>query len=262
MVSQVPARATRCTTQATKSILPALKGDHTYKVHSAEEGEKYLCSKLLSLAIHPFTLEHISSTLFHISQIEGIPLPVVEAVCTIAFIIDKECVSHMAEVLIEHIKDTVASKVVTAISLHLGELLIASEHIMEASNKISTPNSTPTAAPKITKSYADAIKMSPTTTALAHAVVKECQVLLDPQEEYSLFSNNTPSIAISNKLAEIIDNIRDDNTPSVQIKAITKLRNRGLIVEMDNAESAKWIKSNNIANQFLAALDVPTCFKQ
>ena len=31
---------------------------------------------------------------------------------------------------------------------------------------------------------------------------------------------------------------------------------------MDNVESAKWIKSNNIANQFLAALDVPTCFKQ
>ena len=88
-------------------------------------------------------------------------------------------------------------------------------------------------------------------------VVKEYQVLVDPQEGHSLFSNNTPSVEISSKLAEIIDNIQDNNTPSVQIKAITKLRNGGLIVEMDNAESAKWIKSNNIANQFLAALDIP-----
>ena len=262
MVSQAPTRATHSTTQATKAIPPALKGDCTYKVHSAEEGEKYLHSKLLSLANHPFTLEHISSTLFHISQIEGIPLLVVEAVHTIAFIVDKECVSHTAKVLIEHIKDMVASKVVAAISLHLGELLIASECISEASDKIFTPNSTPTAAPKITKSYANTIKMSPTTTTLACVVVKEHQVLLDPQEGHSLCLDNTPSIEISNKLAEIIDNIRDDDTPSVQIKAITKLRNRGLIVEMDNTESAKWIKSDNIANQFLTALDIPTCFKQ
>ena len=234
-VSQVPTRATRSMTQATKAIPPALKRDHTYKVHSVEEGEKYLHSKLLSLANHPFMLEHISSTLFHISQIEGIPLLVAEAVHAIAFIIDKECTSHMAEVLIKHIKDTVASKVVTAILPHLGELLITSECILEASDKIFTPNSTPMAPSKIIKSYADAIKMSPTTTALACAVVKERQVLLDPQEGHSLFSDDTPSIEISNKLAEIIDNIRDNDTPSVQIKAITKLRNGGLLRSLANS---------------------------
>ena len=48
----------------------------------------------------------------------------------------------------------------------------------------------------------------------------------------------------------------------MQIKAITKLRNSGLIVELDKVESAKWIKSENIANQFLAVLDIPTHFKQ
>ena len=40
-VSQVPARATHSTTQATKVIPPALNGDCTYKVHSVEEGKKY-----------------------------------------------------------------------------------------------------------------------------------------------------------------------------------------------------------------------------
>ena len=161
MASQAPARTTCSTTQVTKSLPPALKGDCTYKAESAEDGEKYIHSKLLSLGSHPFTLEHISSTLFHISQIENSPLPVVEAVCAIAFIIDKECASHMAEVLIKHIKDMVASKVVAAISLQLGELLVTSEHITEASNKISTSNPIPTAAPKTTKSYADTIKTSP-----------------------------------------------------------------------------------------------------
>ena len=164
-------------------------------------------SKLLSLASHPFTLEHISSTPFHISQIENTPLLVVEAIYTIAFIIDTECTSHTAEVLIKHIKDTVASKVVTEISPQLGKLLVASEHITEVSDKICTFNPTPMAAPKTTKSYANTIKTSPTTTALACTVVKEHQILLDPQEGHSLFLNDTRSIEISSKLAEIINNI-------------------------------------------------------
>ena len=252
--SQVPTRAMCSTTQATKSLTMAPKGDCPYKVQSVEDGEKYLCSKLLSLASHLFTLEHISTTFFHISQIESMPLPVAKAICTVAFIAEKECASHTAEVLIKHIKDTVVNKVIVAISPQIGKILVASECITEASDRIT--------APKTTKSYADAIKSPTTTTTLACAVIEECQVLLDPQEGHSLYLNNTPSTEISNKLAEIIDNIQDDNKPTMQIKAITKLRNSGLIVELDKVESAKWIKSKNIANQFLAALDIPTCFKQ
>ena len=196
MTSQAPARATCSIAQATKSLTLAPKGDCPYKVQSVEDGEKYLHSKLLSLASHLFMLEHISSTLFHISQIESTPLPVAEAIHAIAFIAEKECASHMAELLIKHIKDMVVNKVIMAISPQIGEILVVSEYITEGSNRITAPDSIPTAAPKTTKSYTDAIKSSTTTTtALAHVVIKECQVLLDPQG-HSLYLNDTPSTEI------------------------------------------------------------------
>ncbi|KIJ06410.1 hypothetical protein PAXINDRAFT_158739 [Paxillus involutus ATCC 200175] len=52
-----------------------------------------------------------------------------------------------------------------------------------------------------------------------------------------------------------------DGSPDLNIKAITKLKNGGLILELDSATSARWIREEENRDRFLNALGTPAEMK-
>ncbi|KAG2031397.1 hypothetical protein BDR03DRAFT_875981, partial [Suillus americanus] len=58
-----------------------------------------------------------------------------------------------------------------------------------------------------------------------------------------LFPHGTSNKDIASQLKEALGNIRDDDTPSGFIRAITALRNGGVVVELSTEELANWLRS-------------------
>lgn len=82
------------------------------KVMDTKSAECYLQDKLLSIQNQPFTLTHITSILFHITQMTtGIPLPVTTAIRAVAFVLKRHIACEIAEAAAEHLSDSISPKV-------------------------------------------------------------------------------------------------------------------------------------------------------
>ncbi|KAG1885400.1 hypothetical protein F4604DRAFT_1918096 [Suillus subluteus] len=77
--------------------------------------------------------------------------------------------------------------------------------------------------------------------AIARAAIRAHQILLDPNPGTQLFPPNSSSSDIAAKLGEAITHIRQDDTPTSNIKAILPLCNGSIIVELDNESLANWL---------------------
>jgi hypothetical protein len=79
--------------------------------------------------------------------------------------------------------------------------------------------------------------------AVGRAAIRAQQILLDPKPGVSLFPSGSSNKNIATRLREAINNIRDANTPDGNIKAITALRNGGVIVELESEDLAAWLRT-------------------
>ena len=88
---------------------------------------------------------------------------------------------------------------------------------------------------------------APAMAALARAAIRERQILIDPHKGHILHSPKQTTTSIAEKLKAILDEIKnlDEATPALIIKAITRLRNSGLIIELDTVESASWLRQED-----------------
>jgi hypothetical protein len=77
--------------------------------------------------------------------------------------------------------------------------------------------------------------------AVGRAAIRARQILLDPKPGVSLFQSGSSNKNITTCLREAINNIHDTNTPDGNIKAITALRNGGVIVELESEDLAAWL---------------------
>ncbi|KIK73036.1 hypothetical protein PAXRUDRAFT_21301 [Paxillus rubicundulus Ve08.2h10] len=135
--------------------------------------EEYLNKSLITLEGEPFTPEHLSSMLFHIMQMEKVPLPVVEAIRVVAFLLENQAASKNAKLITSHIttqalKD-IAAQVITAISLHIANMLITSESMtsrikdlekLQSDMKANAESTGPIASVERAEEAADAILSS------------------------------------------------------------------------------------------------------
>ena len=106
-------------------------------VKDIESAEKYLSSKLLCHINEPFTLTHLISCLFHITQISSaIPLPVTTAIRAVAFIMKKHAACEIAEAAAHHLSDTLSPRIVdhviASIAPQVAKILIASESLAKS----------------------------------------------------------------------------------------------------------------------------------
>jgi hypothetical protein len=81
-------------------------------VMNIENAEDYLNKNLLCHSDQPFSITHIISVLFHITQLKAIPLPAIEAIRAVTFILKKHEANEIAELVAESITDNLAPKIV------------------------------------------------------------------------------------------------------------------------------------------------------
>ena len=133
------------------------------------------------------------------------------------------------------------------------------------------PSNTLTGQPNV-KSYSEALRSqtpptaplylsTPATAALARAAVRERQVLIDPLPGYSLHTPEQTTASIVEKLTTILNETKDESGPELTIKAITRLKNGGLLIEFDTAGSANWIQQDENKANFLERLNTPAVIR-
>ncbi|KAG1804412.1 uncharacterized protein BJ212DRAFT_1590997 [Suillus subaureus] len=96
-------------------------------IKNIENAEEYLNKNLLCHVDEPFTLTHLISVLFHITQLKSIPLPAVEAIRVVVYIMKKHEANEIAENITNQITNNlsprIAEHVIVAIALHVAKIL-------------------------------------------------------------------------------------------------------------------------------------------
>ncbi|KIK75540.1 hypothetical protein PAXRUDRAFT_18907 [Paxillus rubicundulus Ve08.2h10] len=118
-----------------------------------------------------------------------------------------------------------------------------------------------------TPSYSNTVKGLNThphpmiNTAVAQVGIKERQILLDTIDGGSLYKVDQMAASITKDIQRILTSIKQDESLDLNIKAITKLKNGGLILELDSATSANWIREEEHKDHFLTTLGIPAEMK-
>ncbi|KAG2075526.1 hypothetical protein BDR04DRAFT_1149865 [Suillus decipiens] len=98
--------------------------------------------------------------------------------------------------------------------------------------------------------------------AMGQAAIRAREILLDPLPGESLFSLNTSKYNIAKKLNEALDKAWDETTPPRKVRAVSMLRNGGLIVELESESLATWLNKPSGKAAIEASLDLPVSFSQ
>jgi hypothetical protein len=136
---------TRCTTRnpSTTDDILALPND----VMDTTDAEKFLASKLLCLEDQPFTAAHLSSILFHITQMSSAtPSPVIAAIRAVAFLLRKQVVCEIAEAaantlassLTESISSRLVDHTIAALAPQIASIHVASEALSKTAQQADT----------------------------------------------------------------------------------------------------------------------------
>jgi hypothetical protein len=102
-----------------------------YMVKDAQSGAAYLTKNSLSPMGEPLTLENLTTALFHILQLKGVNRPASEAIRAIAYLLEKELTTKIAEAVASQISTDlsreVVSHILTAIAPHMATFHITNE---------------------------------------------------------------------------------------------------------------------------------------
>ncbi|KIJ11401.1 hypothetical protein PAXINDRAFT_157320 [Paxillus involutus ATCC 200175] len=326
-------KTTRCTAQETPKTRAEIATMEQYKVQDAKSGAAYLNKSLLSVVGESFTIEHLATMLFHISQMDTIPLMAIEAIRAVAFLLEDDAASQIAAIMTAHITDLaskeIASQVITAIAPHVLKtseslhenveeikqlqtsissnsnpnainIQVSIERVEEATDAIlssledvknvvtllnpsleATQNCINSLVAKTTESpplphaqtqlqptsYSAAVKATtssnhPVSAALARAAIQDHQIFLEPQQGQPLFTADQSTNDIAETMKMVLDNIHQDDAPPLIIKALSKMKNGGLIIEFDSYPSAQWLRQDEIRDTFLMMLGTSAEFKE
>jgi len=88
-----------------------------------------------------------------------------------------------------------------------------------------------------------------------NTTIKERQLLVDVDPDHPNIKEDSPRNEVITFLQQALTPLEDDSAPSLKIKALTKLRNGGLVLELPSTEAVKWIKDPLRKANFLRKLD-------
>ncbi|KAH7918796.1 hypothetical protein BV22DRAFT_1024006, partial [Leucogyrophana mollusca] len=263
--------------------------DHSCnEVQDTETGRRYLEKTLISQVGVDFTIEHVVSCLHHITQLKNISLPATTAIRAIAYILEEHAVTTAYSL----IADKVSNMVIQSIADHVAKNLQVSmdnasstfDDIHSRLETISTQIDKSTSAihhnpppinsttPNAAFLYRDALLGSNCTSDMlpmldqqrARTEAKSRQILLDPIPNNSVITAETTHAELVKKLKDAlseayINDITCDLKPA--IKSVTRIRNGGIILELDSAPSVAWLKSSDVRNHFIQAMNAAVSFR-
>ncbi|KIK41500.1 hypothetical protein CY34DRAFT_761526 [Suillus luteus UH-Slu-Lm8-n1] len=222
-------------------------------VMDTQTAEAYLSYKLLCLQNKPFTLPHLTSILFHITQMSAnIPLPVIMATCAVAFILKKhsacEIAKAAAEQLAAKLVPQLTAQLKEAATLHVDSINSASEQLTNTVNLLGdslaptqvnpAPSSQPTYSLIVTSHLPPSVDK-----ATGRAAIWAREIMLEPQAGSALFPPNTSNPDITKKLKAALTAIHNGDTPPGDIKSVASLCNGGIVVELEMESLVSWLGS-------------------
>lgn len=102
-------------TQSTTEEIIAMPNN----VMDTDSAEKFLSSKLLCQEGQPYSLTHLVSILFHITQMSATtPIPIISAIRAVAFILKKHAVCDIAEAASKQLADTLSDAITNKLVDH------------------------------------------------------------------------------------------------------------------------------------------------
>ena len=78
---------------------------------------------------------------------------------------------------------------------------------------------------------------------------------MDIDPDHPNIKEDTPRNEVIKLLQQALTPLEDNSAPSLKIKALTKLRNGGLVLELPSAEAVNWVKEPSRKESFLKKLD-------
>ncbi|KAG1873974.1 hypothetical protein F4604DRAFT_1904060 [Suillus subluteus] len=144
--TQTTAPSTRKTVRSQTTVEEIMAIRST--VMDTKSAEAYLESKLLCQVGQPYTLSHLSTILFHITQMSTVtPVPVNAAIRAVAFLLKKQIVCEIAEAaakelaltlsgtLTESLSTRLVDHTIAAIAPQIAGIHVASESLAETAQK-------------------------------------------------------------------------------------------------------------------------------
>jgi len=102
-------------------------------VSDTESAKNYLSKNLLCIIDEPFTIPHLISTLFHITQMTNISLPVISAIRAVAFLLkehnNNETAKTISTEVSNHLSQHISNHIVAAIAPQVAKILTTSESL-------------------------------------------------------------------------------------------------------------------------------------
>ena len=209
------------------------------------EGRKYLeRHSLLCPEGEPASHTSLSICLHQISAMAGVQKPVINAIRSVAFLLDEMEDTHINETLREAL-DSQMTEFTSDMKLLIEDAREKiNEHIKDAEDHSTNTTTTPTSQPgQHAPTYAS-ILVNPPAHANPKIAAKEGirarQFMID-----GIKSSKFSHFDVSQLKTELNKIITDLGLPEGKIRTITKARTGGIIVEMNTDKSATWLSDSS-----------------
>ncbi|KAG2751708.1 hypothetical protein P692DRAFT_20704194, partial [Suillus brevipes Sb2] len=228
----------------------------------------------LTIALFEFTINTPGVTLLHRDMLRAIAILLGKADHELKAKTIAETVGFHMTGTIERFEKAIDS--ITALSPQVDLIITASEtlkanveNFAQLRNSAAEADATQPPSDQIIKarSYSSIVQQNmqipvPVSAALTRAATKERQILFEPAIGETLYEPKDNSIDIAKKFKKAFDVVQNDDSPDMQIKATTRLRNGGLIIELTTSEAANWIRQIENRTKITNALDLPATIKE
>ena len=228
------------------------------------------------------TLENLARTLFAATAEEKIPIPTKNAISAVAYLLTEileDSTNHkIANKLISHVQDTIATRAAQEMANSITELLkepiaALTEDLKQKMNTHtrSLEEATQQAAIRV-RTYSQIAATPPPPTSLPNPPalsysqlqiqnrehIKRRQVLIDfaRTEDMALEVMNEETLTrkVKDSLITTWTTAPEPKPASINLKSSTLLRNGGLLLEMDSTEAATWLKNEDTSRRFLEGI--------
>ncbi|KAG2742181.1 hypothetical protein P692DRAFT_201652991, partial [Suillus brevipes Sb2] len=277
----IPTQSRRTPPKLTTPEIIALNNE----VINATTGKAYLERIALAISGKPYTIDAISEILLHTTQLTGISLPAQTAIRAVAFVLKEIVTDETTEIIARHIT--------AAISPHIAKLQDTEEKLTKLSTDINATSASQslqlekiqTTVDTLSKqatesansrpSYAAAVMTSqgqqPETATQAHRLqliareaIKERQIMIGYTPNSPLAAGNSSHAQLVERVKTALKNLAaNDESPKLDMRAVTQFKQGGMIIEMTTKEAAAFIRSNpGTKDELVRNLDPDATFKE
>jgi hypothetical protein len=260
--------------RSTRSNTPAANlSGNTQEISNSLDARKYLETRELSVPVEgEISAQTLATTLFHIAELKGIPLPAKNAIRSAAYLLKELDVEACINGILSNVEQrnlTDRRELSNLFDCHLAAIRDTLKENLDDTQRIASDALAKTSAGTREPSYRDALmqthaaaKGSDTDPRLvAREEIKKRQVLMDEDADSSEIRSMDPP-TITKRLNEAISKVDETGSKDRLVRSTRKLTNGGVILEMGSTEAAQWIQREEILGKLKSETSLAVSFKK